>query len=310
MVTALVGPATPFQYLLGKVGLLHRLEPGRKLIPAKVVLGTTPPGQLTCQAAQQMTGATSSSTVVALRHLGYQVTQNDLGAQLYQVAPGSPASAAGLHRNDVVIGVNSQPIHTSTDLENAVRAGAPGETVRMTVRRVGSDGELRTETLSARLGGSPASSGVGGAHQGFLGVVSTTRTTYSLPFPVNIEVGEIGGPSAGLALTLAILDILSNGQLTGGQMVAATGTIGFDGTVGDVGGVAQKAVAVRRVGAHVFFVPADQTKEALSEAGSMKIYPVKTLEQALNDLQSIGGRIPPAVIQDRAADPRDARNTP
>ena len=121
-----------------------------------------------------------------------------------------------------------------------------------------------------------------------------TRTTYTLPFDINVEVGAIGGPSAGLALTLAILDILSNGDLTGGHAVAATGTIELDGTVGDVGGVAQKAVAVRRAGAQVFFVPADQLKDAQGEAGALKLYPVKTLQQALDDLQALGGHVPPA----------------
>jgi PDZ domain-containing protein len=94
-------------------------------------------------------------------------------------------------------------------------------------------------------------------------------------------------------LTLAILDLLSGGDLTGGHAVAATGTISLDGTVGDVGGVSQKAVAVRRAGAQVFFVPADQLKEAQGEAGGMKLYPVKTLQEALDDLEALGGHVPP-----------------
>jgi PDZ domain-containing protein len=292
MVSALVGPATPLQYLLSKVGLLGTFDHGTKLVPAKAVLGTTPPNQLSCQAAQQMTGATFSATIVALGRLGYQVTENALGAQLYEVPPGSPGAAAGLRCNDIIVAVDSQPIRTSTDLGNAIRASAPGQTVQLTVQRAASDGKMQTETLPARLGAPPDSLGSARAHQGFLGVVSMTRTTYTFPFEVNIEVGDIGGPSAGLALTLAILDILSTGDLTGGHAVAATGTIGLDGTVGDVGGVSQKAVAVRRAGAEAFFVPADQLKEALSQAGAMKIYPVRTLQQALDDLQALGGDVP------------------
>jgi PDZ domain-containing protein len=292
MVNVLVGPATPFQYVLGKLGLLHIFDEGARLVPAKVVLGTTPPGQLSCQAAQQMAGSTASSAVVALRHLGYPAKENDLGAQLYEIAPGSPAASAGLHCNDVVVAVNDRPIRTSTDLTNTIRAGAPGETVRITVQRIGPDGKLRTETLPAQLGAPPAAPTSRRASEAFLGVVSMTRTTYTLPFDINVEVGAIGGPSAGLALTLAILDILSNGDLTGGHAVAATGTIELDGTVGDVGGVAQKAVAVRRAGAQVFFVPADQLKDAQSEAGAMKLYAVKNLQQALDDLQALGGHVP------------------
>jgi PDZ domain-containing protein len=192
----------------------------------------------------------------------------------------------------VVVAVNGRPIRTSTDLSNAIRAGAPGETVTITVQRPGSDGQLQAETLTARLAAPPTAPGSPPANQAFLGVLSRTRTTYTLPFEVSTQVGDIGGPSAGLALTLAILDILSGGDLTGGHAVAATGTIELDGTVGDVGGVAQKAVAVRRAGAKVFFVPADQLKDAQGEAGALKLYPVKTLQQALDDLQALGGQVP------------------
>jgi PDZ domain-containing protein len=291
MVNVLVGPATPFQYVLGKLGLLDTFDQGARLVPAKTVLGSTPAGQRSCQAAQQMAGSSSSAVVVALHRLGYQAKEKDLGAQLYQVAPGSPAATAGLHCNDVVVAVNAQAIRTSTDLVNAIRARAPGETVQITVQRAGPDGKLKTETLRARLAAPPAGPGPARANEPFLGVVSMTRSTYTLPFDINVTVGAIGGPSAGLALTLAILDILSGGDLTGGHAVAATGTIELDGTVGDVGGVAQKAVAVRRAGAKVFFVPADQLKEAERQAGAMKIYPVENLQQALDDLQALGGHV-------------------
>jgi PDZ domain-containing protein len=293
MVDVLVGPATPVQYVLSKLGLLHTFLEGTQLVPAKAVLGTTPPAQLACQDAQQMQGATSSASVVALRHLGYQVKENDLGAQVVEVAPTSPASAAGLHCNDVIIAVNGQPIRTSDDLVKAVRAEKPGAPIQLEVQRPGANGKLQIKTLAARLGTTPAADGPAPAGRPFLGVASTTRTTYTFPFDVNIEVGGIGGPSAGLALTLGILDLLSNGDLTGGHRVAATGTINLDGTVGDVGGVAQKAVAVRRAGAQVFFVPPTELKAAQSGAGSMKVYPVQTLQQALDDLQALGGHVPP-----------------
>jgi PDZ domain-containing protein len=124
-----------------------------------------------------------------------------------------------------------------------------------------------------------------------------TKTVFVYPFDVTIDVGAIGGPSAGLALTLGLLDVLSAGNLTGGYRIAATGTINLDGTVGDVGGVAQKAVAVRKAGAQVFFVPPDELKDALSQAGSMKVMPVATLQQALNDLRALGGHIPQSAVK-------------
>ena len=134
--------------------------------------------------------------------------------------------------------------------------------------------------MTARLGGTPASPGVvADPNVAFLGVVgcSPDYDPTPCPFDVNINVGDIGGPSAGLALTLGLIDALSTGDLTGGHPVAATGTINLDGTVGDVGGVAQKTVAVRKAGAQVFLVPPQEYATAKDEAGSMKIYSVSTL---------------------------------
>jgi PDZ domain-containing protein len=298
MVDVLVGPATPGQYILSKLGLLHTVESGTQLIPAGAVLGTTPPSQLPCQDAQQMTSATSSATVVALRELGYQVKEENLGAQLVEVVPGTPAAAAGLECNDVVIAVNSAAVHTADDFVAAIHAAHPGQTIQVTVHRAGTGGKLRTVTLPVTLTGTPALGGQPAQpNKPFLGVASMTQTVFVYPFDVTIDVGSIGGPSAGLALTLGLLDVLSAGNLTGGHRIAATGTINLDGTVGDVGGVAQKAVAVRKAGAQVFFVPPDELKDALSQAGSMKVMPVATLQQALNDLKALGGHIPAPALK-------------
>jgi PDZ domain-containing protein len=293
MVDVLVGPATPIQYLFSKVGLLRTFFDGTQLVPKDLVLGTTPPEQLACQDSQQMDDATSTASVVALRNLGYQVVENDLGAQLYQVAPGSPAAKAGLECNDLVTKVNSTPIHTADELTAAIHAAKPGQDVHITVQRPAQSGKPKTLTVTAHLTGTPAEGGQPARPtQAFLGVVAMTHTTFTFPFRVTIDVGNIGGPSAGLALTLGLLDVLSDGNLTGGHRVAATGTINFDDSVGDVGGVAQKAVAVRRAGAQVFFVPPQELAAAKSEAGSMQVHAVSTLQQALGYLKAMGGHVP------------------
>ncbi len=243
-----------------------------------------------------MQDSTSSAAVVALRRLGYTVVENDLGAQLIQVQPGSPAARGGLECGDVVIAVNDTPVHTSTELVTAVQKYKPGDVVKVTVNRPSATSatSVRKVTLDVHLTGTPGILGLTpDSSKPFLGVISQTDTTFTFPFRVTINVGNIGGPSAGLALTLGLLDVLSNGQLTGGHHVAATGTINLDDTVGDVGGVAQKTVAVRRAGAQVFFVPPQELQAAKSEAGSMKIYAVSTLDEALSDLKSLGGEVPP-----------------
>jgi PDZ domain-containing protein len=131
-----------------------------------------------------------------------------------------------------------------------------------------------------------------------LGIEASTKEQPNLPINVSIDPGNIGGPSAGLAFTLGIIDDLTNGNLTGGKTIAVTGTINPDGTVGDVGGVAQKAVAVRNAGAVAFLVPPQELTTAEQHVGPhVKVIAVSTLEQALNTLKSLGGDlagIPPA----------------
>src|SRR5207249_3909047 len=123
------------------------------------------------------------------------------------------------------------------------------------------------------------------------------------PYTVSIDSGAVGGPSAGLAFTLELIDSLTPGELTGGRKVAVTGTIESDGTVGPVGGVMQKTAAVRSAGAKYFLVPPDEFDAAKAHAGhNLQVIKVETLEQALDALVSIGGDVtalgpPPATLR-------------
>jgi PDZ domain-containing protein len=106
---------------------------------------------------------------------------------------------------------------------------------------------------------------------------------------VQIDSGAVGGPSAGLAFTLGVIDVLTPESLTGGQRIATTGTMDSSGTVGPVGGVQQKTVAVRRAGATLFLVPSNEYDEAKKYAGDMRVERVDTLDDALEVLASVGG---------------------
>jgi PDZ domain-containing protein len=107
-----------------------------------------------------------------------------------------------------------------------------------------------------------------------------------------VNLNNIGGPSAGLAFTLGLINTLSGGKLTGGRIVAATGTICADGTVGQVGGVPQKTVAVENAHATVFLVPEAEVGQAQSKAtSSLHVFGVTSLQQALHDLESLGGHL-------------------
>jgi nucleotide-binding universal stress UspA family protein len=111
----------------------------------------------------------------------------------------------------------------------------------------------------------------------------------SLPVRARIDSGHVVGPSAGLAFTLALLDRLTPGDLTGGRPVAVTGTIALDGTVGPVGAVGQKVASARRAGAEVMLVPRSAYTAALRNRGTMQVIPVGTLAEALAALARLGG---------------------
>jgi PDZ domain-containing protein len=139
-----------------------------------------------------------------------------------------------------------------------------------------------------------ASIRVGADEQGHPVIGVFLAEPLKFPIEVNIDTSDIGGPSAGLAMTLSILDELTPGNLTGGKMVAVTGEITSDGKVVDVGGVGQKAVAARHRGAALFIVPFDEVADARSRAGSMPVVGVKTLADALTALRKAGGDPLPA----------------
>ena len=295
MVDVQEGKANSWQYLLHSISpsLLKAWDNGSVFYPVAAITGATPESQLSCQDTEQMNDATTFAGVAALSRLGYDVVQHELGAQVDGVFQGTAAAAAGVRCGDLITSFDGKSIHTDTDVIGATRALAPGDTVHFSVQRLDSNGKTTTVALAARLTGVPAlDGGAADPKRAFLGVQTETRITYSFPFPVSIQVGAIGGPSAGLALTLGLLNALGGGDLTGGLKVAATGTIDPQGNVGDVGGVAQKAVAVRDAGAKVFLVPVQEYGAAKSEAGSMKVLPVSTLSQALSDLAKLGGHIP------------------
>jgi len=126
--------------------------------------------------------------------------------------------------------------------------------------------------------------------KGFLGVSTFTRDlSFKFPVQISIDSGQVGGPSAGLAFTLGILDVMTPGSLTGGLKISTTGTMAIDGTVGPIGGIHQKVMASRRAGVQLMLVPASEVDEARKYAGDLRIEPVETLDQALEILTTVGG---------------------
>jgi PDZ domain-containing protein len=166
----------------------------------------------------------------------------------------------------------------SDQVVSKVRQHKPGDVIKLGFQRGGADKTVELTSIASPEGNAR------------IGVqLQTNNLKFDFPVDVSIETGLVGGPSAGLAFTLALIDDLTEGELTGGQYVAVTGTMDADGNVGQVGGVAQKTVTARRAGAIAFLVPPEEEKDAKKFAGKMEIIPVKTLADALAALHRLEG---------------------
>jgi PDZ domain-containing protein len=276
-----------------------------QFVPAdELVEPGIPDGELGPQGFQEMNDSKQAAVVAAFRALGWKVPSVSTGASVTGVISPSPARTAGLHVADQIVGVNGQPVHSACDLIRRAHDVKPDTVLRLRVKRakISPAGDitydapstitLTTATPPSGVGPSGCS-GVSGPSDSWIGVSIEDGDSYALPAKVSVNTANIGGPSAGLAMTLAIIDKLSAGSLTGHRAIAATGTISPNGVVGDVGGVAEKTVAVENAGASVFFVPDVEVATARSVAGSkLKIVGVRSLSQVLSDLRRLGGAAP------------------
>ncbi|HEX2849374.1 MAG TPA: PDZ domain-containing protein [Acidimicrobiales bacterium] len=223
-----------------------------------------------------------TAVVVALRRLGYQVPEHGEGGLVEKVLPSFPADGR-LAPGDIIHSIDGSAVTLSQDASAIITKHKPGDVLDVVVSHA--DGTA-SRTVQVPVATDPQQGG-----KPVLGVLLRTyKHSFDMPFDVKIASQNIGGPSAGLAFTLGVLDELTPGELTGGKKVAATGTIEIDGTVGDVGGVAQKTAAVKAAGAKYFLVPPGEYATAKAHAGSnLRIIKVATLQQALDALASIGG---------------------
>ncbi len=198
---------------------------------------------------RQMSSSEDNATGAALTYLNRPtaVGVGDIAAQ-------SPA-AGKLEVNDVVLAVDGQPVRTPEEVQKAVRSRAPGSTVTLTINRKGA--EQNVELVLGTRPDDPKS--------GYLGV--TAKVVSADPnVQITYNVGEIGGPSAGLMLTLAVIDHLTPDDLTGGKFIAGTGTVEPGGEVGPIGGITHKLKAAREAGATAFLVPVKNCAEAAADA--------------------------------------------
>lgn len=220
---------------------------------------------------KQMAGSEDNATGAALTYL-HRPTAVGVG----EIATTSPAKGK-LEVNDVILSVNGVPTATPADVQKQVRELAPGATVALQVNRKGAEQTVEV-TLAARPDDPKA---------GYLGV--TPKLVSADPnVQITYNVGDIGGPSAGLMLTLAVIDHLTPGSLTDGKFIAGTGTVVPDGEVGPIGGITHKLAAAREAGATAFLVPKDNCAEALSDApDGLELIKVENVGGAVGQLDAL-----------------------
>jgi PDZ domain-containing protein len=216
------------------------------------------------------------AAAVGLRAAGFPVSASGGGVEVMGVISGSPADGK-LKVGDVITAIDGRPVQLASDLQAATQKAVDGQTVTLTVVRGDQTVQIPVQLRTLSQVGRPA-----------LGVaLRTIAPKITLPFPVKVKNQDIGGPSAGLMMSLGVYSLASGDDLSKGRVVAGTGTIDLNGTVGPVGGVAEKIVGAEQQGARIFLVPTSEAADA-RKAGlaDVKIIPVDTFAQAKAALEA------------------------
>jgi PDZ domain-containing protein len=295
---------TTWQWLIDQI---H--PPAHEEFISLSMLTDFPASQLTAQAYLQMFDSKSFAKVAAMRALGLHVGGTPIGATVYGFPTDSPAASV-LSVGDRVVAAQGMPIRNECDLVRAASRVGPGQRLSLMVQHVrisgtGVFGYMPPTSVEVHVASVPADAGQSRC-PGNPSLVASyplgtplapmfleDATRWHFPVSVSIKTPSIGGPSAGLAMTLGVIDALSKTSITGTLKIAATGEIDQYGNVLDVGGVAEKTIAVENAGATVFLVPTQEFGVARSAAsGGLKVIEVATLGQALRAIERLSGVTP------------------
>jgi Lon-like protease len=254
------------------------IRSGSTLVPSGEIV---PPGSTAQQVRRadlnQMSLSQRIAAAVALKRLGYKVVAVPDGVIVDVVEVGSHAIGK-LQPTDVIVSVNGHGTPTIASLEGMLARFHPGATVRLGVERGSTKVSYSIKTIADPLDPKRA----------IIGFSPDQAANIKLPIRVQIDAGNVGGPSAGLAFTLQVMEALGK-NVDHGYRVAATGTISLDGSVGAIGGIEQKTIGARHAHVDVFVVPVagDNAADAKRYAHGLRIIPVKTFPQALHALATL-----------------------
>ena len=245
------------------------LDPNANAVPDEVIV---PPGTSLEEeaelAAEQMRQSQVSATVVALEAAAGYPDEHGTGALVAGVVQDCPAFGP-LEAGDIVTAIEGAELADAQAASDAIDAVPEAEPVRFTVETAKGSRQVAVKRAKCIPKEGP-----------ILGV-SMVNT---FPFPVAINDKGIGGPSAGLMISLGLYDALTPGDLTDGRTIAGTGVIEFDGDVAPIGGVTKKVIAARAADADLFLVPEENLAEAKTEAKGLRLVPVSSFDEAVRAL--------------------------
>jgi PDZ domain-containing protein len=216
------------------------------------------------------------ASAVALRALGYDVRIEPRGVRVALVF-GQTHAVGKLKPGDVIVRADGKPVRSQLDLHEILARHKVGDVVPLTFWRNGRLHHARVATSADPFDSTHA----------IIGFQPQPALRLNTPFRINFDLGDVGGPSAGLAFALQILEARGR-DVDHGYKVAATGQINPDGSVAPIGGVKQKTYGARQAHVDVFLVPAgDNYREARKYADGLRLIPVKTFQQALHALATL-----------------------
>jgi len=221
------------------------------------------------EGTQEMLDSQQQATAAALfeQHITFTST-----VTVDSTKKGSPASAA-LRGGDVLTAVNGKTFVDADQLHQLVLDNGTDKAMTVAFTRKGVEHSAQITPEATKTGP-------------FLGVF--LLEAYKFPFPVKIQLQDVGGPSAGMMFALGIIDKLTPGELNGGKHVAGTGTISAYGVVGAIGGIRQKMYGAKAGGATYFLAPASNCDEVRGHIPSgLTVFATSTLSQSVVDLKAI-----------------------
>jgi Lon-like protease len=270
-VDVIVRKATMFERLFPGVHDGATLYPDTSILPC----GTSAAQQQQAD-REEMTRSQQIAAAVALQALGYHVRSSSSGVLIDAVSCKSPALGK-VQATDTLVGIDGKPVRTNRELFAAMQKHRPGDVVRLAVRDANGQRTVKVKTIADPRNKQRALIGIS--------IEQAYRT--KLPFPIKIDAHGVGGPSAGLAFALDLMEKLGR-NVDRGYRIAATGQLDPDGTVEPIGGVKQKTIGARRAHVDVFLVPAgENAREARRYAHGLRIIPVESFRQALRALATL-----------------------